>query len=139
VGGVPRCVGGLLFLRVFIIAEEKTTTRDLRKKRLRDWLCCEFLLSEERGSGDEADGCRRFTSHHNNNNAHFHANSTRLYPAKPTQPTAKMKRNIVIFLIIIILFLLIALIGYGIYYLQTRMAVGGTASTTSGSEMTSVV
>jgi exopolysaccharide biosynthesis protein len=50
-----------------------------------------------------------------------------------------MKRNIVIFLIIIILFLLIALIGYGIYYLQTRMAVGGTASTTSGSEMTSVV
>jgi thiol:disulfide interchange protein len=50
-----------------------------------------------------------------------------------------MKRNIVIFLIIILLFIAIALIAYGIYYLQTRMAVGGTASTTSGSEMTSVV
>jgi hypothetical protein len=68
-------------------------------------------------------------------------NSTPPNQTNPTQPnpTAKMKRNIVIFLIIIILFLLIALIGYGIYYLQTRMAVGGTASTTSGSEMTSVV
>jgi exopolysaccharide biosynthesis protein len=42
-----------------------------------------------------------------------------------------MKRNVVIFLIIIILFLLIALIGYFIYYLQTRMAVGGTASSVS--------
>jgi exopolysaccharide biosynthesis protein len=42
-----------------------------------------------------------------------------------------MQRNIVIFLIIIILFLLIAAIGYGIYYLQTRMAVGGTASSVS--------
>jgi hypothetical protein len=42
-----------------------------------------------------------------------------------------MKRNIVIFLIILILFILIALIGYGIYYLQTRMAVGGTASSVS--------
>jgi thiol:disulfide interchange protein len=42
-----------------------------------------------------------------------------------------MKRNVVIFLIIIILFILIALIAYGIYYLQTRMAVGGTASSVS--------
>ncbi|KAJ4400367.1 hypothetical protein N0V91_008723 [Didymella pomorum] len=49
---------------------------------------------------------------------------------------SKMKRNIVIFLIILILFILIALIAYLIYYLQTRMAVGGTAS--SGSDMTSV-
>jgi hypothetical protein len=48
-----------------------------------------------------------------------------------------MKRNIVIFLIILILFILIALIAYLIYYLQTRMAVGGTA-TSSGSDMTSV-
>ena len=37
-----------------------------------------------------------------------------------------MQRNIVIFLII-----LIAAIAYGIYYLQTRMAVGGTASSVS--------
>ena len=51
--------------------------------------------------------------------------------------TSKMKRNIVIFLIILILFILIALIAYLIYYLQTRMAVGGTA-TSSGSDMTSV-
>ncbi|OAL54734.1 hypothetical protein IQ07DRAFT_640232 [Pyrenochaeta sp. DS3sAY3a] len=42
-----------------------------------------------------------------------------------------MKRNIVIFLIILILFFLIALIAYLIYYLQTRMAVGGTASSVS--------
>ncbi|KAF2650347.1 hypothetical protein K491DRAFT_720840 [Lophiostoma macrostomum CBS 122681] len=42
-----------------------------------------------------------------------------------------MKRNIVIFLIILILFILIALIAYVIYYLQTRMAVGGTASSVS--------
>lgn len=47
-----------------------------------------------------------------------------------------MKRNIVIFLIILILFILIALIAYLIYYLQTRMAVGGTAS--SASDMTSI-
>ena len=39
-----------------------------------------------------------------------------------------MKRNIVIFVIILILFIIIALIAYAIYYLQTRMAVGGTAS-----------
>jgi flagellar basal body-associated protein FliL len=60
-----------------------------------------------------------------------------LYPGKTaaTQP-AKMKRNIVIFVIILILFILIALIGYMIYYLQTRMAVGGTAS--SVSDMTEV-
>lgn len=45
--------------------------------------------------------------------------------------TATMKRNIVIFLIILILFFLIALIAYLIYYLQTRMAVGGTASSVS--------
>jgi len=42
-----------------------------------------------------------------------------------------MKRNIVIFVIILILFILIGLIGYVIYYLQTRMAVGGTASSVS--------
>jgi len=47
-----------------------------------------------------------------------------------------MKRNVVIFLIIILLFTLIALIAYGIYYLQNRMAVGGTAS--SVSDMTEV-
>jgi hypothetical protein len=81
---------------------------------------------------------RRFTSQQQQRAFSRKPNSTQLYPAK-TKPTANMKRNIVIFLIIIILFLLIALIGYGIYYLQTRMAVGGTASTTSGSEMTSVV
>ncbi|KAH7069540.1 hypothetical protein BKA63DRAFT_579546 [Paraphoma chrysanthemicola] len=45
--------------------------------------------------------------------------------------TATMKRNVVIFLIILILFILIALIAYLIYYLQTRMAVGGTASSVS--------
>ncbi|KAF1993898.1 hypothetical protein P154DRAFT_582310 [Amniculicola lignicola CBS 123094] len=39
-----------------------------------------------------------------------------------------MKRNLVIFVIILILFILIALIGYMIYYLQTRMAVGGNTS-----------
>ncbi|KAF2136453.1 uncharacterized protein K452DRAFT_302727 [Aplosporella prunicola CBS 121167] len=32
-----------------------------------------------------------------------------------------MKRNIVIFLIILILFILIALIAYGIWFLQNRM------------------
>lgn len=42
-----------------------------------------------------------------------------------------MQRNIVIFLIILILFILIAGIAYLIYYLQTRMAVGGTASSVS--------
>ncbi|KAI4950246.1 hypothetical protein J4E91_004902 [Alternaria rosae] len=42
-----------------------------------------------------------------------------------------MQRNIVIFLIILILFILIAAIAYLIYYLQTRMAVGGTASSVS--------
>ena len=68
----------------------------------------------------------------------FHLHLSPLSKEKRSPP-AKMKRNIVIFLIIILLFLFIALIAYGIYYLQTRMAVGGTASTTSGSEMTSVV
>jgi hypothetical protein len=48
-----------------------------------------------------------------------------------------MKRNIVIFLIILILFILIALIAYAIYYLQTRMAVGGGGSA-SNSDMTEV-
>ena len=38
---------------------------------------------------------------------------------------------VVIFLIILILFILIAAIAYLIYYLQTRMAVGGTASSVS--------
>ena len=42
-----------------------------------------------------------------------------------------MQRNIVIFLIILILFILIDAIAYLIYYLQTRMAVGGTASSVS--------
>lgn len=42
-----------------------------------------------------------------------------------------MKRNVVIFLIILLLFISIALIAYMIYYLQTRMAVGGTASSVS--------
>ncbi|KAF2870369.1 hypothetical protein BDV95DRAFT_608369 [Massariosphaeria phaeospora] len=52
----------------------------------------------------------------------------------PTQP-ANMKRNIVIFLIVLILFFLIAAIAYLIYYLQTRMAVGGNSSSvTSMSE-----
>ncbi|PSN75495.1 hypothetical protein BS50DRAFT_628674 [Corynespora cassiicola Philippines] len=44
-----------------------------------------------------------------------------------------MKRNVVIFLIILILFILIALIAYAIYYLQTRMAVGGTSASDSES------
>ncbi|KAF2825142.1 hypothetical protein CC86DRAFT_407372 [Ophiobolus disseminans] len=60
-------------------------------------------------------------------------------PTPPSNPhhrpthhsTATMKRNVVIFLIILILFILIALIAYLIYYLQTRMAVGGTASSVS--------
>ncbi|KAF1351530.1 hypothetical protein EJ07DRAFT_183923 [Lizonia empirigonia] len=56
---------------------------------------------------------------------------------RPRSTSYRMKRNIVIFLIILILFILIALIAYLIYYLQTRMAVGGTA-TSSGSDMTSV-
>ncbi|KAF2472475.1 uncharacterized protein BDR25DRAFT_392866 [Lindgomyces ingoldianus] len=47
---------------------------------------------------------------------------------QPPHLSTKMKRNIVIFLIVLILFILIALIAYVIYYLQTRMAVGGTAS-----------
>jgi hypothetical protein len=63
--------------------------------------------------------------------------STHHHPHTPhSRHTHKMKRNIVIFLIILILFILIALIAWLIYYLQTRMAVGGTAS--SGSDMTSV-
>lgn len=37
-----------------------------------------------------------------------------------------MKRNLVIFVIILMLFILIAAIGYLIYYLQTRMNMGGT-------------
>ncbi|KAH3964570.1 hypothetical protein HBI31_166350 [Parastagonospora nodorum] len=49
----------------------------------------------------------------------------------PPPQTAIMKRNVVIFLIILILFILIAAIAYLIYYLQTRMAVGGTASSVS--------
>lgn len=49
-----------------------------------------------------------------------------------------MKRNIVIFLIILILFILIALIGYMIYYLQTRMAVGGGAPSSAMSDVTEV-
>ncbi|KAF2025570.1 hypothetical protein EK21DRAFT_93110 [Setomelanomma holmii] len=56
---------------------------------------------------------------------------TPIHPPTTPTPTATMKRNIVIFLIILILFILIALIAYLIYYLQTRMAVGGTASSVS--------
>jgi hypothetical protein len=52
-------------------------------------------------------------------------------PLVPNSTTATMQRNIVIFLIILILFILIAAIAYLIYYLQTRMAVGGTASSVS--------
>ncbi|KAF2250284.1 hypothetical protein BU26DRAFT_550466 [Trematosphaeria pertusa] len=53
----------------------------------------------------------------------------------PPSHAAKMKRNIVIFLIVLVLFILIALIAYVIYYLQTRMAVGaGTESETTMSE-----
>ncbi|KAH9876462.1 hypothetical protein J1614_003593 [Plenodomus biglobosus] len=60
----------------------------------------------------------------------------RPHPTSPTHeppscPTTTMKRNVVIFLIILILFILIAAIAYLIYYLQTRMAVGGTASSVS--------
>jgi hypothetical protein len=49
-----------------------------------------------------------------------------------------MKRNIVIFLIVLILFILIGLIAWLIYHLQTRMAVGGGA-TSSMSDVTEVV
>lgn len=42
-----------------------------------------------------------------------------------------VKRNIVIFLIILILFIVLAAVGYLIYYLQTRMAVGGAPSSTT--------
>ncbi|KAF2755727.1 hypothetical protein EJ05DRAFT_503180 [Pseudovirgaria hyperparasitica] len=53
----------------------------------------------------------------------------------PFSPTFTMKRNIVIFLIILILFILIGAIAYALYYLQTRMSVAnGTSS--SVSEMT---
>ncbi|KAF2741867.1 hypothetical protein M011DRAFT_530238 [Sporormia fimetaria CBS 119925] len=69
-----------------------------------------------------------------------------LFPHRPTSSrltpthhlTSKMKRNIVIFLIILLLFIFITLIGYLIYRLQTRMAVGGgtTGSSVSSSDMT---
>jgi flagellar basal body-associated protein FliL len=48
-----------------------------------------------------------------------------------------MQRNIVIFLIIIILFVVLALVGFGIYWAQTSMSRGarGGASETSGDEV----
>jgi uncharacterized membrane protein len=46
-----------------------------------------------------------------------------------------MKRNIVIFLIILILFIVIALVGYVLYMLQHRMAIANAGS--SVSEMSS--
>lgn len=47
-----------------------------------------------------------------------------------------MQRNIVIFLIIIILFILLALIGFGIYWAQTGFSRrGGAASETSGEDV----
>ncbi|KAF2641041.1 hypothetical protein P280DRAFT_506691 [Massarina eburnea CBS 473.64] len=49
-------------------------------------------------------------------------------PPPPPRPTFNMKRNVVIFLIIFILFILLAAIAYAIYYVQTRMAVGGSGS-----------
>ncbi|KAF2772329.1 hypothetical protein EJ03DRAFT_348708 [Teratosphaeria nubilosa] len=48
-----------------------------------------------------------------------------------------MQRNIVIFVIIIILFILLALIGFGIYWAQTgfnRTGGGGTTTSSGGSE-----
>jgi hypothetical protein len=70
------------------------------------------------------------SSHPISHQSHFHqANLTSTTTTFTT--TAIMKRNVVIFLIILILFILIALIAYMIYYLQTRMAVGGTASSVS--------
>lgn len=45
-----------------------------------------------------------------------------------------MKRNIVIFLIILILFIVIALVGYLIYFLQNRM--GFARNPPSESDMT---
>jgi ATP-dependent Zn protease len=101
-------------------------------------------------SSNNAQASQVNSTHHHSTNPHHHREppssfSTRSLPDLRTFSThiytsthtfSKMKRNIVIFLIILILFILIALIAYLIYYLQTRMAVGGTAS--SGSDMTSV-
>lgn len=42
-----------------------------------------------------------------------------------------MKRNLVIFTIIIVLFILIALIAWGIYYLQSRVAYARQAPSES--------
>lgn len=47
-----------------------------------------------------------------------------------------MKGNLVIFVIIIVLFFLLALIGFGIYWAQTRLGRvrGGGSSATSGED-----
>jgi flagellar biogenesis protein FliO len=45
-----------------------------------------------------------------------------------------MKRNLVIFLIIIILFIVLALIGFLIWYLQSGVRGRGAASSTSGDD-----
>lgn len=47
-----------------------------------------------------------------------------------------MKRNIVIFLIVLILFIVLALIGFLIWWAQTRFSRGrGGASSTSGDDV----
>lgn len=63
------------------------------------------------------------------------------YPPANTpfrQKTAKMKRNIVIFVIIIVLFILLAMIAYGIYFIQNRVAVARQAQSESESGMSEI-
>ncbi|KAJ9640301.1 hypothetical protein H2201_006929 [Coniosporium apollinis] len=49
-----------------------------------------------------------------------------------------MRRNIVIFVIIIVLFVLLAMIAYGIYFLQNRVAVARQAQSESESGMSEI-
>jgi flagellar basal body-associated protein FliL len=50
-----------------------------------------------------------------------------------------MKENLVIFLIIILLFIAIAVVGYVIFLLQERMRIARTGATTTGSDTSSHV
>jgi hypothetical protein len=50
-----------------------------------------------------------------------------------------MKENLVIFLIVLLLFVAIAVVGYVIFMLQERMRVARTGPTTSGSDSSSHV
>ncbi|KAK5008230.1 hypothetical protein LTR28_004260, partial [Elasticomyces elasticus] len=54
------------------------------------------------------------------------------HPRLPNRPT--MQRNIVVFVIIIVLFVLLALIGFGIYWAQNGFSRGRGVRSESSSE-----